>query len=300
MGLGFGHRLKSEANWQGWLSVLPVIVIILAIRGFPMGWGVAMSFTNWDGLFRQDFIGLKNYFNIFGDRQFWLLLKNNLVLLLYLPIQLFLGLVAAVMLYEKVRGWRFFRSIYYLPQVLSSLSIGYLFVILFSYDGPLNQVLRAAGLESLAIEWLGKSASALLVIIICMVWINIGWQGLLFLGGMSLIPPSVYEAATLDGAGYWTKLFKITLPLLVRTLEYSCIMSVLWCFTGLFSLIFSITKGGPGYETTTVDYMIYLKAFRGGSEFGYASTIAVILLLIVMGFTFAQMRAANRADVGSE
>ena len=104
----------------------------------------------------------------------------------------------------------------------------------------------------------------------------------------------------LDGAVYWTRLFKITLPMLVRTVEYSCIMSVLWCFTGLFSLIFSITKGGPGYETTTVDYMIYLKPFKGGSEFGYASAITVIMMIIVGVATMLQMRMTNKADDWSD
>lgn len=294
------RSLRKAENIQGWLSVLPVILIILAIRGYPMLVGILKSFTNWDGLFRSDFIGLQNYINILGGSQFWMLLKNNLILLLYLPVQLLLGLIVAVLLYEEVFGWRFFRSCYYLPQVLSSLSIGYLFVVFFGLDGPLNQALRLIGLDSLAVNWLGKSSTGLLVIIICMVWINIGWQGMLFLGGMASIPPSVYEAARLDGAGYWTRLFKITLPMLLRTLEYSCVMSVLWCFTGLFNLIFSITKGGPGYETTTVDYMIYLKAFKGGSEFGYASAIAVILMLIVLVVTIVQLKLTDKADDWSE
>ena len=119
------------------------------------------------------------------------------------------------------------------------------------------------------------------VIIFCLVWINIGWQGMLFLGAMTQISPEIFEAARLDGAGYWTRTFKIMLPLLVPTVEYSCITSVMWTFTGLYSLIFSITGGGPGYDTTTIDYMIYMKAFRGNSEFGYACALSVILMLIV-------------------
>lgn len=289
-------RLRRRENLQGWLSVLPVLLVILLIKGYPMLVSILKSFTNWDGLFRSDFIGLQNYINILSGSQFWVLLKNNLVLLLYLPIQLLLGLIVAVLLYEEIFGWRFFRSCYYLPQVLSSVTVGYLFVVFFGYNGPMNQVLRAIGLDSLAVEWLGDSTTGLFVIIVCMVWINIGWQGMLFLGGMASIPPSVYEAARLDGAGYWTRLFKITLPMLLRTLEYSCVMSVLWCFTGLFNLIYSITKGGPGYETTTVDYMIYVKAFGGGSEFGYASAIAVLLMLIVTVFTVVQLKVANKAD----
>lgn len=293
-------QLRREENLQGWLSVLPVLLLLIAIRGYPIVVGIYESFTNWDGLYRNDFVGLRNYAAILGGGQFWMLLSNNLVLLCYLPIQLLLGLAVAVLLYEEIPGWKFFRSCYYLPQVLSSLTIGYLFVVFFSYNGPLNQFFRLVGLEGAAIDWLGTRWSALFVIVVCMVWINIGWQGMLFLGGMSQIPTSVYEAARLDGAGYWTRLFRITLPLLVRTVEYSCIMSVLWCFTGLFNLVFSITRGGPGYETTTVDYMIYVKAFKGGSEFGYSCAIAVLLMLIVGVVTLIQMRAADKSDDWSD
>ena len=299
-GVSRRRNLRWEENLQGWLSVLPVLLVLIAIRAYPMIVGIVKSFTNWDGLYRSDFVGLRNYVNILGGAQFWQLLKNNLILLTYLPAQILLGLAVAVLLYEEIPGWKFFRSVYYLPQVLSSLTIGYLFVVFFGYNGPLNAVLRMMGLDALAVEWLGRSATGLMVIILCMVWINIGWQGMLFLGGMCAIPTSVYEAARLDGAGYWTRLFKITLPMLLRTVEYSCIMSVLWCFTGLFSLIFSITKGGPGYETTTVDYMIYLKAFKGGSEFGYASAIAVILMVIVGVATLIQMHMTNKADDWSD
>lgn len=290
------RSLKSGENMQGWLSVLPVLLILLSIRAYPMIDSIVKSFTNWDGLFRCDFIGLDNYARILGRPQFWSLLKNNVVLLSYLPIQIVAGIVVAMLLYEEIPGWRLYRSCYYLPQVLSTLTIGYLFSIFFGFNGPLNAILRAVGLGGLAVDWFGAGGTALAVIVFCLVWINIGWQGLLFLGGMTQISPSIYEAARIDGAGYWTRTFKITLPMLVRTLEYSCVMSVLWCFTGLFNTIYAITGGGPGYETTTVDYMIYLKAFTGSSEFGYASAMAVILLLIVLSFTVIQMRVANRAD----
>ena len=288
--------LGRRDNIQGWLSVLPVLVILVVFRGYPIVVGILKSFTNWDGLFRSDFIGLRNYINILSGDQFWMLLKNNLFLLLYLPIQLFLGLIVAVLLYEETPGWKFFRSCYYLPQVLSMVSVGFLFKVIFGFDGPINEFLRSIGLESLAIEWLGEGTSAKVVIIIVMVWLNIGWQGLLFLGGMASISPEVYEAAKLDGAGYWNKMFKITLPMLVKTLEYSCVTSVLWVFTGLFSLIYTITGGGPGYETTTIDYMIYTSSFGRGSQFGYASALSVILLFVVSIASILQIRASNKAN----
>ena len=287
---------KRIDNIQGWLSVLPVLLIILIIRGYPIVFGIAKSFTNWDGLFRSDFIGLRNYVRILTRPQFWQLLSNNVILLTFIPIQLFFGLVVSMLLYEEIPGTKFYRACYYLPQILSALSIGYLFSIFFALNGPINALLSTLGLAKESIYWLGSRGAALGVIIFCLVWINIGWQGMLFLGAMTQISPEIFEAARLDGAGYWTRTFKIMLPLLVPTVEYSCITSVMWTFTGLYSLIFSITGGGPGYDTTTIDYMIYMKAFRGNSEFGYACALSVILMLIVAAFTIAQLRASRRTD----
>ena len=294
----YGHPAppKRRDNIQGWLSVLPVLLLILLIRGYPMVSGIAKSFTNWDGLFKSDFIGLRNYVHILGRPQFWLLLSNNLILLIFIPFQLLFGLVVAMLLYEDIPGMKFYRACYYLPQVLSALSIGYLFSIFFGYNGPINTIFQSMGLLKEPVYWLGSRGTALAIIILCLVWINIGWQGMLFLGGMTQVSPEIFEAARLDGAGYWVRMFKIMLPQLVPTVEYSCITSVMWCFTGIFSLIFSITGGGPGYDTTTIDYMIYLKGFRGNSEFGYACALSVILMLIVLAFTLVQMRASKRAD----
>ncbi len=289
------YRRRHRDNLQGWLSILPVLLLILLFQGYPILYSIAKSFTNWDGLFRSKFIGLRNYSKILGRPLFWELLGNNVILLTFIPLQLITGLVAAMLLFEEVPGWRFFRGCYYLPQVMSALSIGYLFAIFFGLDGPVNAVLGALGVAE-PVFWFGNRLTALFVIILCLVWINIGWQGMLFLGAMTQISPEIFDAAKIDGASFWTRTFRIMLPMMLRTVEYSCVVSVLWCFTGLFNLIFSITKGGPGYGTTTIDYMIYLKAFAGNSEYGYACALSVILMLIVAAFTVVQTKTANRMD----
>ena len=280
----------------GLFSVLPALFLILAVRGYPMILAIQKSFTNWDGLKKNKFIGLDNYISILTGGEFWILLRNNLILLAYIPLQLLVGMTIAVLLYEEVLGWKFFRSLYYLPQVVSTVIIAYLFGVFFGYDGPINLLLRKAGLEMFAIEWLATGPGAMAVIILSLVWVNIGWQGILILGGMSSISPSVFEAARIDGAGYWRRLFHIIIPMLNRVIEYSCIISVIWVFTGLFSFIHSLTGGGPGYETTTIDYMIYLKAFVTGSQLGYACAVAVLLLAIILVFTRVQMTIADRLD----
>jgi len=287
------RRLKIS---EGWLSILPVIIILLFIRFYPMVMAVYRSFTNWDGMFRNDWVGLKNYIQIFTDSPFWMLLRNSLVLLLSVPLQVMLGILVAVLLYEEVRGWRFFRTIIYLPQIIAAITIGYLFRVAFSLDGPVNSVLRFLRLDFIAIEWLGNTATALFVLVFCLTWFSIGWQAIVILGGMAKISPEVFEAAKMDGANYWQRTFYVVIPMISRTLEYCIIMSMVWTLTSIFAFIFTITGGGPGYNTSTIDYMIYTKFYQVGRPYGFASALAVILLTIILAITVVEMRVTNKAS----
>ena len=285
--------LKRRRLRVSLLSILPVIVVLLAIRAYPMAVTVYRSFTNWDGLYRHSWVGLLNYSQIFTNSPFWMLLRNNLVLLISVPLQVILGLVVAVLLYEQTAGWRFFRAIFYVPQIMAAVIIGYLFRVFFSMDGPVNALLSAFGFGQFSYEWLANSWSALGVLVLCLTWFSIGWQAIVLLGGMSAIPPSVFEAANLDGASYWQRTFKIVLPMLGPTIEYCVIMSTVWTMTSLFPFVYSMTRGGPGYETTTIDYMIYIKTFQSGGDLGMSCAYAVILLVIIAGMTLAQMRMSR-------
>lgn len=288
--------LRASEARKGWYSVLPALIIVLGIRAYPVAFAFVKSLTNWDGMLRNDFIGLRNYTYLLKSDDFWMLIRNTLVILTNVPLQILVGVAIAVLIFERTMGWKFFRAVYYLPQVLSMAVVGYLFAIFFGYYGPVNEALRAVGLDSLAIEWLGNGTTGLIVIILCLVWINIGWQGILMLGGLSAIDTSILDAARIDGATYRHRVFHIYFPMLLRVIEYSTIISVVWSFTGLFPIIFSITSGGPGYETTTIDYMIYLKAFRLGNRLGEACALAMILLAIVMTLTRIQMFISDRMD----
>ena len=281
-----------------WWSIIPVIAIILVIRGYPLITALVESFFRWDGLSKNYFVGFSNYGTLFQSEEFWGTFKNTLVYMLYIPLQLFVGIVVAVLLYEKVAGWRIFRSVYYVPSILSPVIIALMFKVFFGLNGPVNTVIESVG--GAGINWLNGGATASIVIIICLVWTNIGWQSLLIMGGMASIPPSVLEAAKIDGAGYWKRLFKVTIPMLARTIEYSLIVSAIWVFTGLFPFIHSLTFGGPGYETSTVDYLIYLKAFVTGTRLGQACALSIILLVLVIIITILQMKMTDKIDDWSE
>lgn len=287
------RRVKAM---QGFLSVIPTIVILLFIRFYPIAEAIYRSFTDWNGLYRNNWVGLQNYINIFTNSPFWTLLRNSFVLLISVPLQILIGLLVAVLLYEEVVGWRFFRAIVYVPQIISAVIIGYLFRIAFGLDGPVNLVLRKIGVEFLAIEWLGNSASALFVLVFCLTWFSIGWQAIIILGGMTKISPSILESASLDGANFWQRTFLIIVPMISRTIEYGAIMSIVWTFTGIFAFIYSITYGGPGYETSTIDYMIYTKFYQASANYGFATALAVILLIIILALTFAEMSFINKVS----
>lgn len=293
-----GSRKLRRKRLEIFLSLLPVALILLVFRGYPIVTAVVKSFTNWDGLHRSEWIGLANYVRFVTDGSFWMVLRNTLLLLVNVPLQVLIGLVVALLLYERVPGWRFFRSVVYIPQIISAVIIGFLFKIFFGYEGPINAILRAVGLGAIAIEWFGNSYTALAVIVFAIVWFSIGWQAIVLLGGMSAIPPSVFEAAVIDGAGYWQRAFKIVIPMLVRVLEFAIIASMVWTLTQLFPFLLAMTRGGPGYQTATLDYMIYMKSFGMGfgSDFGLASAIAMMLLALVLALTLIEMRVANRAD----
>ena len=289
-------RMLRREKYQAWLSIAPTLILIIIMCGYPLIQTIATSFTQWNGVGDPNPVGLKNYIDILSGSQFYLLLKNNFVFLLFIPIQIVIGTMIAVFINDEVPGWKVYRVVYYIPQVISAVIVGYLFMVMFGYEGPVNLMLQGLGVIKESIGWLESGTTARIVVLICLVWVNIGWQSLLSLGGLASIPPSLYEAAKLDGAGYWKRLFKITFPMLGRTIEYSCIVSVMWVFTGIFPYIFALTGGGPGYETATIDYMIYLKSFSANSQYGYASALAVLLIIIVLIFTVIQLRVSDKQN----
>lgn len=293
------HLTRNQVNRrQAFFSLLPIIVILLVLRVYPISVVIMKSFTNWDGLYRNDWVGLNNYISFIKDGPFLLILRNTFILLASVPLQVFLGFLVALLLYEKVIGWRFFRAVIYMPQIISAVVIGYLFKIFFGMRGPFNTLLTAIGLNSMAIEWFGNGYTALLIIVISLVWFGLGWQAIVMLGGLSTISPSVFEAAILDGANYWQRAFKVVIPMLMRTFEFAIIASSVWTLTQLFPFLFSMTRGGPGYETTTFDYMIYKKSFgtSSGSNYGMACAIAVILLFIVLSLTLIERRVTEQSE----
>ena len=269
-----------------YLAVLPMCLLLAALLLYPIVYSISLSVSELDGLSSR-FVGWENYANLLHDEDFWRVLLNNFIFLLSVPLILLASLVCAVLVYEQVWGWQVFRVIFFVPSVISAVVIGLLFRNFFAYDGPVNQLLGAFGVE--AIDWLATGGTAIAVIILALVWSSFGYGMLILLAGMSAIDPHVYEAARLDGASWGQRVRDITLPLIAKPMRFLSIINVIYTFTSLFGFIFVMTSGGPGYETTTVDYFIYLKAFAG-FDLGAGAALAVMLFLVILILTVIQFR----------
>ena len=159
-------KIRRRQAQQAWLSILPALLLILVMCAYPIVQTVIKSFTDWNGIGAAVSVGFKNYINILSSGQFWSLLCNNLIFLLFIPFQILIGVIVAVLIYDGIPGGKIFRVIYYIPQVISAVIVGYLFKVLFSYDGAVNSVLKALHLIREAIPWLERSGTARTAVII--------------------------------------------------------------------------------------------------------------------------------------
>jgi len=286
-------NLRRREALVGFASVLPAFLLVAAVIWYPVSQTVGKSFTDWNGA-NADWIGLRNYARIVSNGELLLLLRNNLIFVLSVPGILLISIVVSVLLFEQVPGWRFFRSVYYLPTILSAAVVGTLMRVMFSSQGAVNDALAMVGLGGLAHDWLGTVPTAFAVLIFAFYWQTLGQGVLIFLAGLAAIPGDLLDAARIDGAGWWNRLFKIVVPMLTPTIAYFVIINVVWVFVSLFGLVYTVTEGGPGYATTPFDVMIYRKAFEVG-EMGYASALSVVLFAIVLVISVFQLRAFERA-----
>ncbi len=282
-----GSRLRRKQHIAGVLFALPVIVLEVALLAIPIGQAAYYSFTRWDGL-QSSWIGIGNYQRLFGDPNFWRVVLNNVILLAAVPIAILIPLLVAYLLNEHVLGWRFFRSAYFLPTAISWVVIGMVAIRVFAVDGILNHLLAAVGL-SLQTDMLAGEYSAMIAVTITFIWSVFGTNTIIFITGMATLDREVYEAARVDGASAFTTFRKITIPMLMRFIQFAFILTLITAFTALFSLIFIMTGGGPGFGSTTLEFYVYQQGFQVGA-FGYAAAIGIVLFVVVFGISLAQLR----------
>lgn len=285
-----GPRKRGSLNRRnkiiGLAAVMPALVIVVGFMIYPVLFALFISFNKSNGV-TFEWIWFDNYIRLLTDPLVHGVFLTNLKFLISVPLVIFVAIIVSVLLFERVRGWKWFRIIYFLPNVLSAVVIGIMFKQIFGYNGMVNELIALSGGERIQFFTTGNLAIA--VIILALVWAGFGYQSLLLLSGLTAIDPAVFEAAALDGAGWWKRLWYITLPNIRRVLGFVFIINVLYTFTSLFGFIFVMTGGGPGFDTTTVDYLVYIKAFEVGNK-GPGAALAVLLFLFIGILTVIQAR----------
>jgi ABC-type sugar transport system permease subunit len=288
--------LISRNKWTPYLYVLPVVILILFIYVYPLISIFRYSLISQQGD-KEVFVGLANFKFISSDFIFWKGLQNNLTLLLAVPILTILALVVSISLYERMRGWQFYRSLIFMPFVLPSVVIGVVFIYLLEKDGIINTILQSLGLGTFALDWLGNVHLALPTLMGVIVWRELGFGVVLLLAAMLALSEELNEAARLDGANWFQEHIYVTIPQLKPVLTFFIVNEAITMISWVFGYVYVVTGGGPGFATTVLELYIWKYAFAY-KAYGVASAVAVILLLI----TFAAMMFGLRGifDVEGE
>lgn len=286
-----------------YLYLLPGTIGFLLIVLIPQIANFVLSFTAWKGVGTPRWIGTQNYERLLGDDQFWGSMIHTLLFIISMTvIPVILGLVLAALLFDYVRdqfGERLsslFRAAFYLPQILPVTTAGVLWGWILNPVGVANMILRAIGLDPLAQNWVGDATYALPAVSLMIVWIQVGYCLVVFMAGLSRIDPSLYEAAQLDGAGWWQRLLSITVPMLAPEI-FVVVLTTIIAALKVFAPVFVLTAGGPDNATLVPSYLTYYHFFTT-QRVGYAAAIAVVqmLLTVVLATIFLRFQARQQVS----
>ena len=277
----------GKKSWIAYLYILPMIVLSFVLVYYCIIDTVVVSFTDWDGMTDVfHFVALKNYIKMFKDHVFWTSVVNNLIFFVgTVFIQALLGFVLAVLLKKKLPGSNVFKAIYFMPIAMATSIITAIFrIIMDPTNGALNQFLRAIHLNGFAVNWLGDPKIALVSVIIVNIFQWMGFSMITYYAGLMSLPDDVYEAAKIDGAGFWRTTFSVTLPMLKGTTNVLIILGIVGSLK-TFDIVKLLTGGGPGRSTTVMNTYLYEKAFKDFNAGGAAS-----ILIIAMVMSFLQVK----------
>ncbi len=263
------------------LLLAPLVVLEVAVFLLPLIYITVKSFYNWQPGAASPFVGWGNYSTLFSQSAFWQVVRNQIFYLIGLPLWAIAPLLVAHMLRERVRFAGIFRTIYFIPAVMSPAIVGLVFRSLLADNGPLNATLTKIGLGFLAKPWLTDATLVKPVIIVLVLWGGFGTGVLIFSAALNAVPQEIFEASRLDGTGFWRELWHIALPSIRPTVVLWTMFQVLAIFLFMFSWIFVLTNGGPGLDSTTMDFYVYQTFFTFGF-FGAAAAECVVLLIMVV------------------
>ena len=289
-GISFSSSQRRQDLWTAYLCLLPWMIGFLSFVLGPMLFSFGLSFYQSDLLTQDYFTGLSNYRELFSDPLFWHSLKVTLIYTFSaVPLGTVTALLIALLLNQRLVGLGLWRTVYYLPTVISGVAVSLLWLQIFNpRAGLLNNLLNVFGIQGPS--WLYSSTWALPALIIMSIW-GVGANMLLYLAGLQSIPTHLYEAATIDGANAVRRFWHITLPMLTPTIFFNVTISLIGAFQ-FFTQAFIMTQGGPNNATLSMVLYLYRKAFQQ-VRFGYASAVAWVLFAIIISFTLLFQRSSK-------
>lgn len=288
---------KRKSHFKKYLIaysfILPNLIGFAIFTLVPMVFSLALSFMNWDGANQISWAGLDNFRRLLTDETFQISLGNTLFFVSgNVPLTMMASLGLALLLNQKLRGRNFFRTTFFFPYVASLVAVAVVWnMLFFPSAGPVNQALSSLGVQDPP-RWAASVQWAMPTVIMASVWKGMGYYMIIYLAALQSIPSTLYEAAAVDGANGWQRFRHITLPMLTPATFFISVMLIISSFK-IFDLIMVMTGGGPGRATNVLVIHIYNTAFRE-FRFGYSSSIAMVLLIMVLGITIVQFYMERR------
>ena len=288
--------ILSKRSPTPYLFLLPALALLAVFVFYPIGAVVYYSFTDYDIVRPPVFVGLKNFVALLDDDTFKLALLHSFVYLLVTPILIVLSIILAIVVNRKLRGIHIYRALYFIPAVSGSIAIGLSWRWLFDRSGFINSVLQSWGVIHEPVQWLSTPSLVLPIAMMLTIWAGIGYYSVIFLAGLQNVPEELYDAARIDGATDLQKHFYVSIPALRPQIVFVAVISSLAALK-VFDEIYVLTNRTGGVLNSGVTMVFYLweQAFERQNA-GYASAIAIALLVVTLGFSIVNVRALERGN----
>ena len=288
-----GRKKMSNRERTFLLMILPALILFVAFNTIPLITGAIYSFTNYRGYGDYDFVGFRNYIDLFGDERvrnsYWFTFKYAVVGTILIN---FLSLLIALGLNSRIRCKSLLRGVYFVPNILGGLIIGYIFSFFFTYIVP--AIGKSAHIGFLENSILASEKYAWIGVLIVGVWQAVAMNTIIYISGLQTVPTDIYEAGMIDGVTGWQKFWKLTFPMLLPFISINLILSTKNMLM-VFDQIMSLTKGGPAQSTESISYLIYNNGMAGG-QFGFQIANAVIFFIVIVIFAVVQMKLTGRKE----
>lgn len=278
-----------------WSWVAPAAILVFLVHYVSVIVGGGFAFTDWTGIGSFEWVGFDNFVRAFSDPQGLIALRNTIGLAAGFVVGAnVIGLGFALALNRTLKSRHVLRVVLFAPVVLSPLAVSYIWQFIFQFDGPLNEMLSAVGLEGLQRAWLGDPAAAPYTILVVMIWQSIGLCMVIYLAGLAGVPEELEDASQLDGAGIIARFRYVTLPLIRPSIVIGTVLTLVQGLR-VFDQVMALTGGGPSGATETLATLVYKETFTYG-RFGYGAALSILLTLLVACLAVAQLAATGRKE----